>query len=140
MTTRPRVFISFDYDHDRNYANMLRAWAKNENIDFDIYDESVTVPVNSQNADYIKRRIRQKIKRASVTLCLIGENTWRSGWVNWEIETSANMGNALVAVFVVPKSKVQYIPRELRVRDHVVASRFSLDGIKRAIAKAVSGR
>ena len=39
-----RVFISFDYDNDRHYKNLLVAWDQNKQFDLSFYDGSVTVP------------------------------------------------------------------------------------------------
>ena len=39
---RKRIFISFVYDDDSDYFNLLQAWSKNENIDLEFYNESVT--------------------------------------------------------------------------------------------------
>lgn len=36
------VFISFDYDNDKHYKNLLVAWDKNDLFDFNFYDGSVT--------------------------------------------------------------------------------------------------
>ena len=35
---KPTVFISYDYDHDRHYKNLLLAWDKNKEFDFTFYD------------------------------------------------------------------------------------------------------
>src|SRR6266498_1327538 len=60
--------------------------AANPNYDLEFYDESVRVPIESRDAEYVKRRIREKINRTSVTVCLISENTHNSKWVDWELE------------------------------------------------------
>jgi hypothetical protein len=48
------IFVSFDYDNDANYKNMLIAWDKNRNFDFTFYDGSLRESINSTNAEYIK--------------------------------------------------------------------------------------
>ena len=35
------VFISFDYDNDARYKNLLLAWDKNSDFDFGFYDGSL---------------------------------------------------------------------------------------------------
>jgi hypothetical protein len=44
------IFISFDYDNDSRYKNMLLAWDKNKEFDFRFYDGSLRVDINSTNA------------------------------------------------------------------------------------------
>ncbi len=92
-----RVFLSFDSD-DVKQVRGLRLMAANPNFDVEFYDESLRVPINSLNAVYIKSVIREKIKRSSITLCLVGENTYKSEWVDWELNESKNQENSIVAM------------------------------------------
>lgn len=94
-----RVFLSFDSD-DIQQIRGLRLLAANPNYDLEFYDESLKVPIDSQQAEYIKGVIREKIKRASVTLCLVGQNTYKSSWVDWELSESGKQGNSIVAMML----------------------------------------
>ena len=91
-----RVFISYEYDQDQEFVNGIRGMLANPNIDIDFYNESVIVPINSSNAGYIKQVIKQKIERASVILCIVGEDTHSSGWVDWEVKTAIDLGKEVV--------------------------------------------
>lgn len=92
-----RVFISFRAE-DRNKVNGLRLLAANPDFDIEFYDESVREAVDSTNAAYIRRRIREKINRTSVTVCMVSELTYTSQWVTWEVEESIDKGNAIIAM------------------------------------------
>lgn len=92
-----RVFISFKSE-DRNQVNGLRLLAANDRFDIEFYDESVRTPVNSENAAYIRRRIREKINRTSVTLCMVSALTHESQWVTWELEESIDKGNNIICM------------------------------------------
>lgn len=35
-----------------------------------------------------------------MTICLVGENTWRSEPVNWEVRKSADLGKRILAVYL----------------------------------------
>jgi hypothetical protein len=94
---KKRVFFSF-LGEDSNRVQGLRLLALTPNYDLEFYDESVRVPFNSQNAEYIKSKIREKISRTTVTVCLISEETGNSSWVNWEIEESIKKGNKIIAM------------------------------------------
>ena len=92
------VFISFDHG-DLNEVNLLRGQAKNDAMNLQFDDHSVKEPYDSTNADYIKRNIRDKIDRCSVTMVYLSEKTASSKWVNWEIEESLKRGKGVIGVY-----------------------------------------
>lgn len=96
--TSRHVFISFDHE-DLNEVNLLRGQAKNDKVDLQFDDHSVKEPYDSENADYIKRQIRDKIDRCSVTAVYLTEKTASSKWVNWEIEESIKRGKGVIGVY-----------------------------------------
>lgn len=99
MTTqrKKRVFTCFAYE-DLAQVNGLRGLMQNPNHELEAYDESVRDRINSRNAEYIKRQIREKIKRSSITLCLISATTHKSEWVAWELQESDRQGNTIIAM------------------------------------------
>jgi hypothetical protein len=92
------VFISFDYDNDAHYKNLLLAWDKNSDFDFGFYDGSLRDGINSTNAAYIKSKIKPKILAAGRLLCIVGEKTSKSSWIDWEIQTAKDAGKTLIGV------------------------------------------
>lgn len=96
--TSRHVFISFDHD-DLNEVNLLRGQAKNDKVDLQFDDHSVKEAYDSNNADYIKRQIREKIDRCSVTVVYLTEKTASSQWVNWEVEESMKRGKGVIGVY-----------------------------------------
>ena len=94
---KKRIFLSFAYE-DVDQVNGLRGLIQNPNHELEAYDESVREPINSRNAEYIKRTIREKIQRSSVTVCLISGVTHTSEWVEWELEESARQRKTIIAM------------------------------------------
>lgn len=92
------VFISFSSD-DLSEVNLLRGQAKNDNNDLEFSDRSLKEPFNSENAEYIKRGIREKIDQASVTMVYLSNNSASSKWVNWEIQESLRKGKGVIGVY-----------------------------------------
>jgi len=107
---RRRVYISFRGE-DIDLVNLFRGQAKSENSDLDFIDFSLQVPFESENAEYIRSGIRERIKNSSVTIVLIGETTYKSEWVDWEIRESLRLGKGVVAVKLKEDSPI--IPRAL---------------------------
>jgi len=97
MPSKKRVFLSF-IEEDKEMVAGLRLLAANPNFDLEFYDESVRTAIESSDAEYVKRRIREKIYRTTVTVCLISERTHASRWVDWELSESETEGSAIVAM------------------------------------------
>lgn len=91
------VFLSFDSD-DLDLVNLFRGQAKNENSDLEFADYSVKDPINSEDDPYLKQEIKEKIKQSSIVVCLVGESTHRSSWVEWELETGHDLDKCLIGV------------------------------------------
>jgi MTH538 TIR-like domain (DUF1863) len=107
---KKRVFLSFRAE-DKNQVNGLRLLAANDKFDIEFYDESVRSPYNSFDAVYIKRKIRAKINRTSVTVCMLSALTHTSPWVEWELLQSYEKQNTVIymgfkdgpSTLVIPK-------------------------------------
>lgn len=96
--TSRHVFISFAYE-DVDEVNLLRGQAKNDKTDLQFDDFSVKEAFDSENADYIKRQIRERIDRCSVTVVYLSDKSASSSWVNWEIEESFKRGKGVIGVY-----------------------------------------
>ena len=125
-----KVFISFDYNNDRHYKNLLVAWDKNKHFDFSFYDGSVTVPVNSTSAGPIRRVISRRISECPRFLCIVGERTYSSSWVAWEIDKAVQLSRKLIAI---KTSRSNSTPPSLYGVDATWALSFTFDGIKKAL-------
>jgi Thoeris protein ThsB, TIR-like domain len=91
------VFVSFDYDNDRHYKDLLCAWDANPDFDFSFNETFPKVAVDSNDAEAIKSVLAQKIGAATHLLAIIGKYTY-SGWVGWEINKAKELKKKLVAV------------------------------------------
>src|SRR5882757_6996823 len=124
------VFISFDYDNDAHYKNLLLAWDKNKDFDFGFYDGSLRDAIDSNNAAYIKGKIKPKILAASRLLCIVGEKTSKSPWIDWEIEVAADNNKKLIGVKI---EKAYSSPARLLGQGATWALSFNFDAIKKAL-------
>jgi hypothetical protein len=94
---RRRLFLSF-HAEDRAQVQGFRLMGMNPNVDVEFYDASVRSPIASENARYVRSVIKEKIRRSSVLVCLIGDGTaWRE-WVNWEIDTALQLRKGICGV------------------------------------------
>ena len=89
MSNRHNVFISYHHENDEKHKE------KFEELFSDIYDILETKAVNDGDIDpnlkteTIRQKIRDEfIRQATVTIVLIGSETWKRKHVDWEISSS----------------------------------------------------
>lgn len=142
IATKPRVFVSFDYENDRHYKRLLEAWNANSRFQFVFQDHS-SGEINSYDVGRIKAGLTAKIKTATHTLVIVGRyaNTphrnrlqiGATNWINFEIAQSKLSGNKLVAV----KLHREFMsPTELINANAKWAMSFNQEAIIRALSEA----
>ena len=128
-----KIFVSYDYDNDGHYKNLLVAWDKNKEFDFGFSDQSADVSINSCDAAAIKRAISAKINASTCLLCIIGSKTSKSGWVSWEVDKAVELKKKIVAV----KTDSKHVsPSEILGVGAKWAMSFNFQSIKSAIESA----
>ncbi len=128
-----RVFISYDYESDRYYKNLLLAWDANKQFDFLISDLSADVSINSTRASTIKSTLSRFINDATTFLVIVGKNTYKSSWVRWEIEKANELNKKIVAV---KTDRENTTPSELYGIGASWAMSFTFSSISQAIKNA----
>lgn len=98
QTGKKNIFISFAYE-DIDTVNLLRGQAKNENSPIEFNDWSISEPINSERAPYIKQKISERIAQSSLTVVFLSDATSKNEWVSWEIEVSLKMGKKILGVY-----------------------------------------
>ena len=125
------VFISHSWAHIDDLKN-LRSLLYNRgyfNVEFE--EATPDEPIDSENSEYIKRRLREKIRNADVVLGIAGVYASYSDWMEWELDTA--LKNDIPIIGVIPRgqeriSQVVY----LRSKEDV---RWNTESIVAAIRK-----
>ncbi len=102
-----KIFVSFDFDNDRQYKYTLNMWNGNDNIDFSFNDGS-TQEIQSWNISRIKAAITAKINQSDAILVLVGKYADTrhkdsalieySNWQYFEIAQAKAAGKKIIAV------------------------------------------
>jgi hypothetical protein len=100
------VFLSFTME-DYLTVCFFRAQAKNDNLPLEFRDHSVKEPFENK----WKTQVEEKINHCSLTICLIGNNTYKSEAVDWELSKTLELGKGLIGVCIVESNAT--IPRVL---------------------------
>jgi len=96
-TPRRRVFVSYHHDVDQGYYQQFVGLF--DELYEIVADRSLDREVDSDNPEYVMRRIRENyLKGSSATIVLCGKETWKRKYVDWEICASLNQQMGLIGV------------------------------------------
>ena len=137
-----RIFISFDYEHDKNYRYLLTALAKNPRSDIEFTDVTPE-EIQSYDVGRIKAVLTKKIKEATHTLVIVGKyaNSYHPNrdeigernWQWWEINKSDEESKGFIAVKIESSNEP---PEPLYGKGATWANSFTVDSIVNAIDRA----
>ena len=112
-TTRKKIFISFDFEHDRNYRYLLSALDKNTSSDVS-FEDFTPSEIQSSDVGRMKAALTRKLTVATHALVIVGKyaNTPHPdrvligtlNWQWWEIEKAKSLGKRLVGVKIEPSN------------------------------------
>ena len=128
MTTKG-VFISFDYDNDKDLPGNLVAQAGRTESPFSITDQSVQEPI-SENWT---RRVRQLIRDADLVIVICGEHTHDAVGVAAEV-TIAQEENKPYFLLKGRRKKTCTKPRNALVSDEI--HNWNWPNLQRLIGRA----
>ncbi len=96
-----RVFFSFHYERDIWRANEVRnSWIGRDREDSGFFDASLWEDAKRKGDAAIKKLIDAGLQNTSVTAILIGAETAKRKYVEYEITESYARGNGLLAVHI----------------------------------------
>ena len=104
MPNRRHIFISHHHADDTGVSGLTRLLARSG---YETRNSSIRAkPANQRRLDEgripdrtLKRLLRMKISWASTIVVLIGQNTHKRPWVNWEITQANKLGKRIVGVY-----------------------------------------
>lgn len=139
---KKKIFISFDYDHDRRYRYLLSALKENSRNDLD-FDDLTPEEIDTDDVGRVKAVLTSKIRAATHTLVIVGAhaNSYHRdrrkigtrNWQWWEIEKSAEARNKFVAVKIDSGNDS---PDPLLGKGATWARSFKVDSIINAVDRA----
>jgi len=97
--TNKNVFISH-YGKDDEHIGKLKGLMKDKGYILKNSSMDSTKPNQANNENYIKQLLRDRMKWAGTVMVLIGKDTHKRDWVNWEIELANRLGKKIVGVFI----------------------------------------
>ena len=125
------IFISHSWAYIDDLNNLKRLLENRGYFNVQFEEATPDVPINSDNAYYIRQRLKQKISNSDVVLGIAGIYASHSEWMAWELDKALELGKPIVGV----------VPRGAERVSTVVSSRaneivrWNTDSIVEAIRK-----
>lgn len=104
---KKKVIVSFDYEHDRYYYYLLKAWDANSKFDF-FFSDMTPEEIKTKSVDTVKQVLSSKIHDADYMIAIIGAHSndrhpdaYKIGYKNWqayEIAKNKEWCNGLIIV------------------------------------------
>lgn len=136
------VFISFDFENDQKYKELLNALSANANSDIS-FDDRTPGEIQTNSVDRVKAVLTKRITDSTHTLVIVGAHANSNhpdraqigtrNWQWWEIEKSAELGKKLVAVKINSSNDS---PEPLKGKGASWARTYKIDSILNAINSA----
>lgn len=96
-----KVFLSFDHETDARYKDLLVSWDEDHYFDFR-HHRFATVPASGSDSGKLRHATAVILGTCPRLLCLIGPETHKSPWVEWEIHKAIEYRKHLFAVKIDP--------------------------------------
>jgi len=92
-----RVFLSFA-NEDAQKVKKLMPLLCCQDYELDFYEGPLDLDFDAEGAEAVRRAIGEKIVKCNIAVCLIGENTHKSRWVDCQLRKNRNKGNKIIAM------------------------------------------
>lgn len=109
----PRAFISFVVENQWA-RDFLVQHAKDKRNDIEFTDYSVHAPFDEK----WKTNCRERIARTKGTIVLVGEDSWKSEAVKWEIAETARQENYMFGI-QINSDKTHTVPAGLSAKNMI---------------------
>ncbi len=92
------IFISHSWAYVADLNNLKNLLENRGYFNVQFEEATPDVPINSENASYIKQRLRQKISNSDVVLGIAGVYASYSDWMTWELDKAIDLDIPIVGV------------------------------------------
>ncbi|MDO9578397.1 MAG: TIR domain-containing protein [Candidatus Cloacimonadales bacterium] len=103
MAKTYNVFISHSWAYIQDLKNLRTLLEERGYFNVEFEEATPDEPIDSENAEYIKRRLREKIKNSDIVLGIAGVYASYSEWIEWELDTAIK--NDIPIIGVIPRGQ-----------------------------------
>lgn len=127
-------------EEDQDFIRFFTAETKMKEKELEARSLKPPKEMKGIEADEFRAEVTEQIKKSDIAVVLIGKNTFRDKWIDWEIDTAAKLGKPLLGV-KIHGSWIDTIPVPLENHGAIITSinyREMIDGVEKAFAQAKS--
>ncbi len=96
-----RTFFSFRYKNDNWRAAIVRnSWVTQDRIAAGFFDSVIWESMKKETDTAIESWIDKQLNGTSVTVVLIGSNTYGRKWINYEMVSSNRRKNGMLGIYI----------------------------------------
>lgn len=106
MVNNYNAFISHAWDHHDDLVNLRILLSARGYFNIEYKEVSRDEPINSPNAVYIKRRLKEKIASSHIVLGLAGIYASHSDWMEWELDTAVELGIPIIGIAPLGQERI----------------------------------
>jgi len=92
-----KVFLSFAHEDALKVERLISSLSCPD-YELDFYAGPLDLDFDAEGAEAVRRAIGEKIAGCNLAVCLIGENTHKSRWVDCQLRKNRNKGNKIIAM------------------------------------------
>lgn len=101
-----KIFVSHSWSHSDDLEALKNLLNSRGYFNVEFTEASKDVPINSENASYIKTVLKNKIIDSDIVLALAGVYASHSDWMIWELDTAVSNGIPIVGVIPIGQEKI----------------------------------
>jgi hypothetical protein len=98
MAKEYHIFISHSWSYPDDLENLRNLLEKRGYFNVEFEEASADEPINSENAAYIKSRLKKKIEGSNIVLGIAGMYASYSDWMEWELDKAIELDVPIVGV------------------------------------------
>lgn len=106
MAKEYHIFISHSWAYPDDLKKLRKLLIKRGYFNVEFEEASADEPIDSENADYIKNRLRQNISNSNVVLGIAGMYASYSDWMAWELDKAIQLDVPIVGVVPLGQKRV----------------------------------
>ena len=97
LVIKIQIFISYKWE-DNRYFNGMKGLLNNPNNRYVHYVLSERDDLRNKGKNVVENHLKENIRNCNRLICLVGEDTHSSKWVQWELEVATSQNKKIIPV------------------------------------------